>query len=98
MADLAADEQGRIYVADNANMRLLRLDAWNGPPANPRTPAAAVLAAMAHWAFCKLTAHPQTARSDTSPAWRWARKAKFMYTRPPLRGTWPGLTPVQAAL
>lgn len=44
MADLAADEQGRIYVADNANMRLLRLDAWNGPPANPCAPVAAVLA------------------------------------------------------
>jgi len=44
MADLAADEQGRIYIADNGNMRLLRLDAWNGPPANPRAPAATVLA------------------------------------------------------
>ncbi|QQN69615.1 hypothetical protein IYN88_23605 [Comamonas testosteroni] len=54
--------------------------------------------AMAHWAFCKLTAHPQTARSDISPAWRWARKAKSMCTRPLLRGTWPGLTPVRAAL
>jgi hypothetical protein len=44
MADLAADAQGRIYVADNANMRLLRLDAWSGPSANPHTPAATVLA------------------------------------------------------
>lgn len=44
MADLAADAQGRIYVADNANMRLFRLDAWSGPPANPRMPAATVLA------------------------------------------------------
>lgn len=44
MADLAADVQGRIYVADNANMRLLRLDAWSGPSANPHTPAATVLA------------------------------------------------------
>lgn len=44
MADLAADEQGRIYIADNGNMRLLRLDAWNGPPANPNAPAATVLA------------------------------------------------------
>ena len=29
---------------DNANVRLLRLDAWTGPPANPRAPAATVLA------------------------------------------------------
>jgi sugar lactone lactonase YvrE len=44
IADLAADAQGRIYVADNGNMRLLRLDAWRGAPINPRAPAATVLA------------------------------------------------------
>ena len=44
IGDLAADAQGRIYIADNGNMRLLRLDAWGGPPANPRAPPATVLA------------------------------------------------------
>ena len=45
LSDLAADAQGRIYVADNGNMRLLRLDAWSGAaPADPRQPAATVLA------------------------------------------------------
>ena len=43
IGDLATDAQGRIYIADNGNMRVLRLDAWSGPPANPRTPKATVL-------------------------------------------------------
>ena len=44
IAELASDAQGRIHIVDNANVRLLRLDAWTGPPTNPRAPAATVLA------------------------------------------------------
>jgi hypothetical protein len=96
MADLAADEQGRISTSLTTRICACSPGCMEWPPANPCAPAAAVLA-------CNDTLDVlQTDRTSTNSSLGYItcfcrRKAKFLYTRPPLRDT-ASLTPVRAAL